>query len=154
MPIVLAGIWLQNDSMKKCVNVLSRPVRQRTCRRSISICSRRRAVIPGMAGRHGDLRGPLRRHADGTPVSAGSLRSVRTASAQELAAGLLQPSNWRSVPALLHVNVLDRRSFDMHLMGAETLWNHPANFLITLPGGCAKTIQRQSIPSRRQAGLI
>ena len=120
MPIVLAGILLQCDSMKNVSTYYPDQFGEDMQTLYINIAPAGGQLYQGMAGRHGDLRGPLRGPRGRDAGERRTLRSVRTASAQELAAAYSNRAAGRSVPALLHINVLDRRGFDHASYGGRS----------------------------------
>ena len=128
MPIVLAGILLQNDSMKNVSTYYPDQFGEDMQTVYINMLPPAGSYTKAWQGATVIYGGHYGVHADGTPVSAGLYGPYEQ----------LQPRNWPLLTPTEQLGEAYRRcctsmcwigeALTMHLMGAETLWNHPAFF--------------------------
>jgi hypothetical protein len=128
MPIVLAGILLQNDSMKNVSTYFPDKFGEDMQTLYISSLPPAGSFTKAWQGATVIYGGHYGVHSDGTPVSAGLYGPYEQ----------LQPRNWPLLTPTEQLGEAYRRcctslcwigeALTMHLLGAESIWNHPAFF--------------------------
>ena len=128
MPIVLAGILLQCDSMKNVSTFYPEKFGEDMQTLYISSLPPAGSYAKAWQGATVIYGGHYGVHTDGTPVSAGLYGPYEQ----------LQPRNWPLLTPTEQLGEAYRRcctslcwigeALTMHLLGAENIWNHPAFF--------------------------